>query len=271
MMKEVIILTKSDKNSNYCVAGVERENGKWIRLENKNLTGYAVSEEDITYADGTECQVLDIVEAKCLDEEAALHYQPENVYLDLTQKLRKIGEASWADVFAVHPVEIRSMILNSRFDRMSEEYAKNTRYSRSLQLIQVKDLKISISQKEDDRYKHPKGIFTYVNNLNEEIEYMLTVTDPDYCPALQERQIENPYMIISLGGLYNGHHYLLIAKIIESVEEPFFVTTSSNTGIQYYHKDRECGLLRYIGSAEKYSSGKIVRDGVQPCVRCSNK
>ncbi len=48
------------------------------------------------------------------------------------------------------------------------------------------------------------------------------------------------------------------------------ITTSSRTGKKYFHKDDNCGLLKAIGYGERYSSGRIHRDGVSPCNRCES-
>ncbi len=271
MKKQVIILTKSTKYRNYCVAGIERATSEWIRLENKDVAANALTEDDITYEDGTVCQELDIVEVECLEEDANSYFQSENVYIDTGCRMRKIGQSSWQEVLEKHPAEVRHNILGMNGGRISQGYATKRSRNASLQLIKVSNLTIFESELEQDGdYKHPKAKFVYENNSQEEKEYTLTVTDPDYHPATEERRLEEAYLIVSLGVLFEGNHYLLIAKIIESVDEPYYITTSSRTGKKYFHKDDNCGLLKAIGYGERYSSGRIHRDGVSPCNRCES-
>lgn len=63
MKKTIILMTKSFKRNNYCIAGIDCKTGGWIRLvsDDKDSEG-AVLCEDVKYNDGTEANVLDIVE-----------------------------------------------------------------------------------------------------------------------------------------------------------------------------------------------------------------
>lgn len=271
MEKRVIILTKSTKYRNFCVAGIEWVTSEWIRLENRDVMANALTEEDITYEDGTVCQELDIVEVVCLEEDANSYFQSENIYIDTGCRMRKVGQSSWQEVLERHPAEVRYNILGINRDRISQEYATRRGRNASLQLIKVSNLTIFQSeQNQGGEYRHPKARFLYTNSMQEEKEYTLTVTDPDYHPAMEERRLDEAYLIVSLGVLFEGNHYLLIAKIIESVDEPYYITTSSRTGIKYFHKNDECRLLRAIGYGERYSSGRIHRDNISPCNRCGN-
>lgn len=63
MEKRVIILTKSDKNGGYCVAGIDVNTGNFIRLvsEDEN-SNYALSDNDLIYDDErTYVEPMDIV------------------------------------------------------------------------------------------------------------------------------------------------------------------------------------------------------------------
>ncbi len=271
MKKQVIILTKSTKYRNLCVAGIDANTSEWVRLENKNEQAEAVTENDITYADGTVCQELDIVEVECLDEDATSYFQSENVYINTEHRLVKIGRATWREVLEKHPVEVKKNILGMNGDHISKEFAEKRGYNASLQLIKVENLTIHESDlDEKTQFKHPKATFTYKNNLQEEKKYTLTVTDPDYHPAKKERKLKEAYLIVSLGVLFNRNHYLLVGKVIESLDEPYYITTSNRNGKKYFHTNNNCSLLKLIGSTEYYSSGKIARDGVLLCKECKD-
>lgn len=273
MKKTLVVLTKSAKMKNYCVAGIEVENGKWIRLENRLLDGDALSEQDMTYEDGTVCSELDVIEVECLEQDASNYYQPENVYIDTRYKFRKLNDVTWRDVLNQHPAELSNRLLNcgGGFSYITKEYAQTlNNYAKSLQLIKVRNLHIkeSDSKPDSEELSHPKAEFEYENSNGEILKYCLTVTDLNYHPAMKERYIENAYLIVSLGNEFKGNHYLLIAKIVESLDEPFYVTTSRTDGKKYYHKNKDCSLLRYIGVSEKHALGMIKKEEMIKCKRC---
>ena len=140
-----------------------------------------------------------------------------------------------------------------------------------MQLVKVRNINFEESQcDENKRYKHAKVSFEYTSSLNKNILYRLTVTDSEYFPQIEKRHLEEAYMIISRGGEFNGYYYSLVAKIIEDLDEPFFVTTSCNTGKRYFHRDCNCKLLQYIGQdkAVKYSMNKIRVENVEECKQC---
>ena len=62
MRREIIILTKSDKVAGYCVAGVDRNTGEWIRVVSSNAaTEHAVPYEDLITDDGALVEIYDMV------------------------------------------------------------------------------------------------------------------------------------------------------------------------------------------------------------------
>ncbi len=80
MKKEIIILTKSSKNNEYCVAGKDISNGKWIRVVSET-DGGEVPKKDVKYSDGSEVEILDIVEITFKKHEPKEH-QCENYIYD---------------------------------------------------------------------------------------------------------------------------------------------------------------------------------------------
>jgi len=77
MKKEIIILTKSAKINGFCVAGVDISNGEWIRLVSDDANGEgAVSRNDLTYEDGIQAEIFDLVAVECMP--AATEAQSEN-------------------------------------------------------------------------------------------------------------------------------------------------------------------------------------------------
>lgn len=81
--KRIVILAKSAKNNNFCVAGLANT-GEWIRpiSTDKNIKD-AVPAEAITFPNNTELQILDVVEVPLLKSISSNNFvQPENVYYD---------------------------------------------------------------------------------------------------------------------------------------------------------------------------------------------
>ena len=85
MYKKIVLLAKSKKHQNYCVAGKDVDTGEWVRLisEEEEIHN-AVRPENLIYSDETEAQILDVIRAKVkeVDEENINPNQPENYILD---------------------------------------------------------------------------------------------------------------------------------------------------------------------------------------------
>ncbi len=89
MIREVVILTMSSKNHGYCVAGIDLQNGEWIRLVSDDAdTHGALSKEDVRYSDGGCCKPLDVVRV-AIDQYTPIEHQPENALIDSTKYLKK--------------------------------------------------------------------------------------------------------------------------------------------------------------------------------------
>lgn len=98
MEREVAILTMSSKNGGFCVAGIDVNNGKWIRLVSDDTeTHGALSRDDIKYQNGSFCKPLDVVAVPII-KDLPLQYQPENVLIDSEKWWKKNGTISIDDV-----------------------------------------------------------------------------------------------------------------------------------------------------------------------------
>jgi hypothetical protein len=79
---EVVILTKSIKNGGYCVAGIDINTSKWVRLVSSDRDSHgALFEQDIQYRNGMNCEPLDVARVPIL-RKMPTAYQPENVLID---------------------------------------------------------------------------------------------------------------------------------------------------------------------------------------------
>lgn len=213
---EMIILTKSDKNQGYCVAGIDRQTGQWVRLVAPRREDTLLA-TDIRYADGSSMQVLDIVSVEVDRVDHRIAHQTENRILNLQAPKRKLGQATWQQVFALHSAETGRNILGSVVgesggtygDRLSQEDLPQ----RSLQLVRVRNVRISNPFNKN----HPKVSFEFPA-VNGTKTYTLTLTDPEYASHRNAR-IGDAYMVISLAGkMFQGQYYLLGAKLITRQE-----------------------------------------------------
>ncbi|MEG0368931.1 MAG: hypothetical protein RR593_02900 [Hungatella sp.] len=102
MKKRIIILTMSDKHTGYCVAGIDCETGKWIRLlSDDRQTEGAVPNKWLYYQDGSRIQIYDVIECELLCP-VPTNVQPENWLYDARVKWEKVGTSNKAEVWALH-------------------------------------------------------------------------------------------------------------------------------------------------------------------------
>ena len=87
MKKILVILAKSAKYGSYCVAGIELSTNKWIRpISHDETINDAVTAAELSYADKTEAQILDVAEIDFEDTRVENPVQPENFFFKGTWK-----------------------------------------------------------------------------------------------------------------------------------------------------------------------------------------
>ncbi|MFI5608582.1 dual OB domain-containing protein [Amycolatopsis sp. NPDC051903] len=96
--KLLVYLANSDKPGGRCVAGIDiaQGAGSWIRPVG-HRAGRAVSDAERCYVDGSEPQVLDIVEVH-LRAPQPVGFQRENWLLDTRARWRKVGHLGQDDL-----------------------------------------------------------------------------------------------------------------------------------------------------------------------------
>lgn len=207
-IKKIIVMTESSKFKNSCVAGIDVNTGKWIRVvsDDEDTQG-ALTNDDLRYEDGTKCQVMDVVDIPYL-KKVPTKVQPENILIDRGYYIRKDGVATLDDILSIHPSERHDYVFATRYSSVKEEYLEEQRVDYSLILIKVNHLVFSRKENNMGQLKL-KAIFTY-NNVN----YAdVSVTDPDFFDAEENDKIQSAYLVVSLGEPYHGNCYKFIAKI----------------------------------------------------------
>ena len=221
MEKSVILLAKSYKHHNYCVAGIDRMTGEWIRFVSDNATiQHAISQEDMACENGTIPDVMDIVNVRCLSYSPSEH-QSENYLIDPKYYWNKVGTATAAEVLAVHPPErFPALFYNTGKTVTDEEIqALPMTKRRSLSLIQPSNVFINIKLWPGNSNKKLTANFDYEGTTYKYIN----ITDPvilakgqnvaEGCHPVNRKVV----FIVSLGDTFiqDNNHYKLIASIID--------------------------------------------------------
>ena len=206
--KKIIVLTESSKFKNNCVAGIEKDTGKWIRVVSDDEDTYgALTNDDIMYEDGTMCEVMDIVNVPYV-KEVPTKTQPENILIDRNYYLTKDGVATLDDILEIHPKEINDYIFGTRYSSVKEEYLEELGVDYSLTLIKVKKLVFNWRENNKGQLKL-KVTFKY-NDIKYED---MSVTDPEFYDVKEGTTLKKAYLVASIGTPYNGACYKFIAKV----------------------------------------------------------
>ncbi len=219
----IVCLANSRKLSGRCIAGREWSNtraGRWIRPVS-GREGQEVSEYERQYEDGSDPQVLDIIDVP-VREPRPKDYQTENWLLDpdcywvKADRLSTLQLSSLLDPVAPLWIDGYSTY-SGRNDKIPLEEAVSL--PDSLRLIRVDSLQLIVFRPGEafgNNKRRVQGRFFHAGN-----EYALWVTDPGferrYLAKLDGSYgVGECYMTISLGEPYREACYKLIAAIIAS-------------------------------------------------------
>jgi hypothetical protein len=217
MHKDIILLAASKKHKNYCVAGIDKESGGWVRIVSDDpYIDFAVNENNMKYIDGNHPELLDIIRFK-LKSFTPNYYQPENCLFDSSFCWEKIGKAIPKDIFDLIALNKDKFIFYNNDRRLECDFIEKLSddEKHSLTAVLVKN-PIVVVQEWTDR-KTVRMNFRYKEcNYNK-----IAVTDPSFI----REYINNPegryslkkqvMLIISLGENFEGYHYKLIAGVID--------------------------------------------------------
>lgn len=202
----IIILTESSKFSGRCVAGIDINTGKWVRLVSSDENSHgAISIKDLICQDGQVCKVLDIVQVPIIKSCGTL-IQPENVLIDDTKYITVLGKASLQDVLNIHPAETKENILGNIYSYITEQRVYNVGYS--LTLVKVSNAQIHQTTTPEGKNK-TKISFSYKGTLYK----MLPVTDPNFYSVQDKTVYTNATLVISIGTPYNNNYYKFVSGI----------------------------------------------------------
>ncbi|MDE6585513.1 MAG: hypothetical protein K2K80_02390 [Clostridia bacterium] len=200
-----IILTKSAKHRNYCVAGIDCSTGKFVRFVSEDeVTDGALTGSDLKYWNGDfQAVPLHLVKVKVKAHLKGIH-QTENYLIDRSQKWTFIRKVSLADVLELHAPEIHKNIFGNDKEFAFSFNLINIDYS--LMLISVNNLKLYT----DTDSGKTKAAFDYNNKHYTNF----SVTDNKFF-NFEEDEFFQAFLVISISdkAVPAGMHYKFIAKI----------------------------------------------------------
>lgn len=205
----VVVLTKSSKYKGYCVAGIDIDTGKWVRMvSNDSQSHGALSYQDLRYADGTTTDVLDQIQVSILDFKPSAT-QPENILIDESEYFIKKGTLSLSEVLKIHPPERHRALLGNYTYYLEPSEIDTVKHS----LVLVKVDSISFNWKITSYGKEKLKINFYYNG---KYYSNISVTDPDYYQVQNNSTMQSAIIVISLPdddwSRENGY-YKFVAKI----------------------------------------------------------
>lgn len=214
---EFILLAKSKKYNNYCVAGIDIHSLRWIRLISDDPSiSNAVPPYDLMYKNDLEAAVLDKVALRCKRSEP-LFYQPENFILDNQHTLFKKGQI---DYFQVEKfAEKKDYIFHNTDKKIHSKELNDIQEKEQYSLVLIKPLNPIIHVKTwEDGNKKISCSFDY----NKRKYRFFSVTDHNILNHYLEKNDGNYNLqgnllfVISLGEIYDRDscHYKLIASVI---------------------------------------------------------
>ena len=150
MKKILVILAKSAKYGNYCVAGIELSTNKWIRpISHDEKTNDAVTAAELSYSDNTEAQILDVVEIDFEETPAANEVQPENFFFKGTWK--KLAHWNLNDFEKFCGFDSADFIFYDTSRRLELSTLENFDRKKSLLILPLENIFVSTEIHNDEK------------------------------------------------------------------------------------------------------------------------
>lgn len=217
-VKRMLCLAASRKHHGYCFAGKETDTGQWIRPISAR-PGHEISEYERITEGGERAGLLDVLEVSLI-RPVPTEFQSENYLNNQAVRWRKAGVGSYHDAAKFldpdQPLWINGpSSYNGLHDQVPEGEAANLHDS--LRLIRVPDLSLLVHS-EGGVFGPAKRVvraqFAFLGET-----YWLKLTDPALEAELRQREdgeyhYHNAIMCVSLGEVFNGYAYKLVASVI---------------------------------------------------------
>ncbi|MCX7045806.1 MAG: hypothetical protein NTX50_10040 [Candidatus Sumerlaeota bacterium] len=213
-VKTIVCFANSRKMNERCIAGKELQNsrpGEWIRPVSDRAT-HEISKRERRYENGREPQLLDIIRVPCSLHDPIAH-QHEN-HIIAPGRWKKLGQLTWKaiDGWLDTPDTLWGLKEKSYGginNRVSVGWPDGT----SLYLIGVESLQIIVERNFMSEFAL-WGKFDYHGQ-----KYRLSITDPVieriyFAKSEGQYEITRAVLCVSLGDLFKGHYYKLIAGVL---------------------------------------------------------
>lgn len=221
--KEILLLAKSRKWGNYCMAGYDMQNGAWVRVISRNkAVHYSVPHRDIVLKGlFREAEVLDIVRINLQKVEPTPEnpHQQENWIYDTNSIWEPVRTVSFSDIPSSIISKHNYLFFNPRHFLNKNEMSSLRTGLHSLELIRPDFFEFCIKEFE--------GQVKYYSNLKwNGITYKrIALTDPVYEQQALDLYKKyqkmffffssTPLLVVSLSGVFE--HDLCYYKLIASV------------------------------------------------------
>lgn len=221
--KTIVVLAKSRKPPGRCVAGIEIKNdgslGNWVRPWDVNsiTKNGGLSMLNLKSQNDVEITNLDVVSFRYFERNSDHSYQLENVH---------ISPKRYENIF-FHTGKFKKELLLPKIENSlpwPEGSNSNGFLKNRLHESELKDIKKSLCLIQRDieittfLKNNKKALAVKFNDNNNEIRVQLT------CPLYEEQLaievgqdpiiLPNAIMCVSLGEIYKGYSYKLVASII---------------------------------------------------------
>lgn len=214
MKKKIIILTKSIKHTGYCVAGIDYDTGKWIRLisSDKETEG-AVPEQFLYYSDGSMLDVYDVIECE-LRQPCPTVVQPENWLYNEDVAWKKIGVSCLEHVLEIHGYDRPEYVFYDSQVSLANNW--NFKGEGSLCLLNVEDAYVWVKtfdgkQTVSLNFTYNGYVYKYMRISQMDIkDYYSNKSDgayPIYADSIVFSLTDRYY--------YNGKYYKVVAQILD--------------------------------------------------------
>lgn len=219
MKKSFALITRSYKNGGYCIAGIDMETKRWIRL---------VSSEDPHESEIPKrfFEPYDDLEILGVEVVRAVLYgcQTENYLLDLSVPPERRGKFSFEELLTPAYVNSPPALFGNLYSHLSSEEIARQRTSLGLFVVRTLVFDYSLG---DDGKPHYRSKFWYRGR-----QYAgISVTDPVYRrDEFAGGVIDRALLVVSLPAVPypNGKYYKFIAKIFPlSAEEAASIERAS--------------------------------------------
>jgi hypothetical protein len=220
IVRRIVCLANSRKVNGRCIAGrglLGSRPGPWIRPVSAR-EHEEVSEYERQYNDGSDPQVLDIIDVPVIEPRANA-YQPENWLLDPDHYWERVGRISPANLITL--VNGDSSLWMNGYSSYSGQNnripADQAEGGSSLKLVRVAGVSLKVFAPGEAFGDAKRRVQARFRSSGE--DYSLRVTDPLIERAFLARpdgvyELEDRFLTISLAEPFNGFCYKLVAAVI---------------------------------------------------------